>query len=47
MNVVEQLARVVITIGTALGGPRRLKTIVFPRRAKRVGEGKGGKASIL
>lgn len=41
MNIIEQLARVVITISMALGGRRRLITIVFPRQAKRVGE-RGG-----
>ena len=39
MKIIEPLARVVITIGTALGGLRQLMTIVFPRRAKRAGEG--------
>ena len=30
-------------MGTALGGLRQLITIVFPRRAKRVGEGETNK----
>lgn len=40
MNIVEHLAKVVRTLGAALRGPRRLITIVFVRRAKRLGEGK-------
>ena len=46
MKIVNPLVRAVITIGTALGGLRRLITIVFPFLAKRVGEG-GGKHTIF
>ena len=47
MKIVELLAMVVITIGTALGGLRRLITIVIPRQAKRVGEGEVGRHSLI
>ena len=39
MNIVEQLARVVIAIGAALGGPRRLITIVSPAELRGLARG--------
>ena len=47
MKIVELLVMVVITIGTALGGLRRLITIVIPCQAKRVGEGEVGRHSLI
>ena len=47
MEIVEQLARVVITIGAALGGLGRLKTIVFPRQAKKVGEREADRKLVI
>ena len=39
MKIVEQLARVVITIGTALGGLRWLITIVSPAELRGLAKG--------
>ena len=47
MKIVKSLARVVITIGRALGGLRRLITIIFPHRAKRVDEGETSRQLLI
>ena len=47
MNIVEQLAMVVITKGTTLGSSRQLITIILPHLAKRVGEGKVDKYFVI
>ena len=43
MNIVEQFARVVITIGVALGGPRVLITIVSPAELRGLARGEEDK----